>query len=60
MAMTNGLVPCNKHLCDLVFQVKPHVRQLVEDSNVVSCLSNLFCTENNYFELALKMYYFVD
>jgi len=43
MAMTNGLVPCNKHLCDLVFQVKPHVRQLVEDSNVVSWILFL-CT----------------
>ncbi|XP_059475522.1 proteasome activator complex subunit 3 isoform X2 [Neocloeon triangulifer] len=35
MALTNGAVPCNKHLCNLVFQVKPHVRQLVEDSNVL-------------------------
>lgn len=36
MAISSGLVPCNKQMCDLVQQVKPHVRQLVEDSNVVS------------------------
>ncbi|KAF4520931.1 hypothetical protein B566_EDAN008906 [Ephemera danica] len=35
MAMANGLVPCNKQMCELVQKVKPHVRQLVEDSNVL-------------------------
>ena len=35
MAITNGQVPCNKHLCDLVKIVKPHIRQLVEDTNLV-------------------------
>ncbi|XP_065339587.1 proteasome activator complex subunit 3 isoform X2 [Cloeon dipterum] len=35
MALINGSVPCNKNLCNLVTKVKPHVRQLVEDSNVL-------------------------
>lgn len=40
MALPNGLVPCNKHLCELVHIVKPHIRQLVVDANLVSFLVN--------------------
>lgn len=36
MVLTNGIVPMNKHLFELVGIVKPHIRQLVEDSNLVS------------------------
>ncbi|GLG97061.1 hypothetical protein R5R35_009326 [Gryllus longicercus] len=35
MALPSGAVPCNKHLCDLVLVVKPHIRQLVEDANLL-------------------------
>lgn len=35
MALPNGLVPCNKHLCELVHIVKPHIRQLVVDANLL-------------------------
>lgn len=34
-ALPNGTVPCNKPLCDLIHLVKPHIRELVEDSNLV-------------------------
>lgn len=36
MALPTGTVPCNKQLCDLVYVVKPHIRQLVEDANLVN------------------------
>ena len=36
MILPNGLVPCNKPLCDLIHIVKPYIRQLLEDSNLVS------------------------
>lgn len=36
MILANGPVPCNKSLCELIHLVKPHIRQLVEDSNLVS------------------------
>jgi proteasome activator subunit 3 (PA28 gamma) len=36
MALPTGTVPCNKHLCDVVAVVKPHIRQLIEDANLVS------------------------
>lgn len=36
MILPNGPVPCNKSLCELIHLVKPHIRQLVEDSNLVS------------------------
>lgn len=35
-ALPNGSVPCNKPLSDLIHLVKPHIRELVEDSNLVS------------------------
>lgn len=35
MALPNGPVPCNQRLCDLIKIVKPYIRQLLEDSNVV-------------------------
>lgn len=36
MVLPNGPVPCNKPLCDLIRIVKPYIRQLLEDSNLVS------------------------
>lgn len=39
-ALPNGTVPCNKPLSDLIHLVKPHIRELVEDSNLVSCFIN--------------------
>lgn len=36
MVLPNGPVPCNKKLCDLIHIVKPYIRQLLEDSNLVS------------------------
>jgi proteasome activator subunit 3 (PA28 gamma) len=36
MALPTGTVPCNKQLCDVVGVVKPHIRQLIEDANLVS------------------------
>ncbi|XP_049808870.1 proteasome activator complex subunit 3 isoform X2 [Schistocerca nitens] len=35
MVLPTGLVPCNKYLCELVHVVKPHIRQLVEDANLL-------------------------
>ncbi|XP_008205189.1 proteasome activator complex subunit 3 isoform X3 [Nasonia vitripennis] len=35
MVLPNGSVPCNKHLCDLLHIVKPYIRQLLEDSNLL-------------------------
>ncbi|XP_069677079.1 proteasome activator complex subunit 3 isoform X3 [Periplaneta americana] len=35
MALPSGTVACNKHLCELVHVVKPHIRQLVEDANLL-------------------------
>lgn len=35
MALASGPVPCNQSLCDLVMVVKPHIRQLVEDANLL-------------------------
>lgn len=34
-ALPNGTVPCNQPLTDLIHLVKPHIRELVEDSNLV-------------------------
>lgn len=39
MVLPNGPVPCNKPLCELIHIAKPYIRQLVEDSNLVSRLS---------------------
>ncbi|XP_049873394.1 proteasome activator complex subunit 3-like isoform X1 [Pectinophora gossypiella] len=33
--LPNGTVPCNKPLSDLIHLVKPHIRELVEDSNLL-------------------------
>ncbi|CAL7950816.1 unnamed protein product [Xylocopa violacea] len=35
MVLPNGPVPCNKPLCDLIHIVKPYIRQLLEDSNLL-------------------------
>jgi hypothetical protein len=35
MALPTGTVPCNKQLCSVVSTVKPHIRQLIEDANLV-------------------------
>lgn len=35
MILPNGPVPCNKPLCELIHVVKPYIRQLLEDSNLV-------------------------
>ncbi|KAG8236760.1 hypothetical protein J437_LFUL015825 [Ladona fulva] len=35
MALPTGLIPCNKHMCELVHILKPHIRQLVEDANLI-------------------------
>lgn len=35
MVLPNGPVPCNKPLCDLICIVKPYIRQLLEDSNLL-------------------------
>ncbi|XP_072949096.1 proteasome activator complex subunit 3 isoform X2 [Epargyreus clarus] len=34
-SLPNGVVPCNKRLCELIHLVKPHIRELVEDSNLL-------------------------
>ncbi|CAK1556388.1 unnamed protein product [Leptosia nina] len=34
-ALPNGSVPCNKPLSDLIHLVKPHIRELIEDSNLL-------------------------
>lgn len=35
LLLPNGVVPCNKTLCELIAIVKPHIRGLVEDANMV-------------------------
>ncbi|XP_066993664.1 proteasome activator complex subunit 3 isoform X1 [Anabrus simplex] len=35
MVLPGGMVPCNKQLCELVHVVKPHIRQLIEDTNLL-------------------------
>ena len=42
MILPNGPIPCNKPLCDLILVVKPYIRQLLEDSNLVSTFVDLF------------------
>lgn len=34
--LPNGISPCNKHITELVDIVKPLIRELVEDANLVS------------------------
>lgn len=36
MVLPNGPIPSNKPICDLILVVKPYIRQLLEDSNLVS------------------------
>lgn len=36
MALPSGPVPCNKPISELISLVKPYIRELVEDSNLVS------------------------
>lgn len=55
MILPSGSVPTNKSLVDLIEQVKPHIRKLVEDSNLVIYLLRLyicmliynFCADEN-------------
>lgn len=35
LALPNGSVKCNKPICDLITVVKPFIRELVEDSNLL-------------------------
>ncbi|XP_066603207.1 proteasome activator complex subunit 3 isoform X2 [Prorops nasuta] len=35
MALPSGPVPCNTSLCELIYIVKPYIRQLLEDSNLL-------------------------
>lgn len=35
MILPSGSVPCNQPLCDLLHIVKPYIRQLLEDSNLL-------------------------
>lgn len=35
MILPSGSVPTNKHLTELIESVKPHIRKLVEDSNMI-------------------------
>ncbi|XP_076633185.1 proteasome regulator gamma isoform X1 [Colletes latitarsis] len=35
MVLPNGPVPCNKPLCELIRIVKPYIRELLEDSNLL-------------------------
>jgi proteasome activator subunit 3 (PA28 gamma) len=44
LVLPNGIAPCNKHVVELIEVVKPLIRQLVEDANLVSLykLSSLF------------------
>lgn len=41
MVLPTGSVPCNKHLLEVVQVVKPHIRRLIEDSNLVGVFLNL-------------------
>lgn len=47
MVLPNGSVPCNKPLCDLLHIVKPYIRQLLEDSNLVSDCHYISYITNN-------------
>lgn len=46
MILPSGSVPTNKQLVDLVENVKPHIRKLVEDSNLVIMIC--FATLNKF------------
>ena len=35
LVLPNGVAPCNKHVVELIETVKPLIRQLVEDANLV-------------------------
>lgn len=35
LILANGLAPCNKHIVEMIAVVKPLIRQLVEDANLV-------------------------
>lgn len=43
--LPSGTVPCNKPLSELIHLVKPHIRELVEDSNLVwmLCIYYYYC-----------------
>lgn len=37
MCLLNGVVPCNRHILELIDLIKPKIRDLADDSNVVRC-----------------------
>lgn len=49
MVLPSGPVPCNKKLCDLIYIVKPYIRQLLEDSNLVSIKCAKICINLIFF-----------
>lgn len=49
MVLPNGPVQCNKPLCELIHIVKPYIRQLLEDSNLVSQISSFIPVPNTYY-----------
>lgn len=51
MVLPTGAVPCNKHLLDVVQIVKPHIRKLLEDSNLVRS-SHIF----HFYSLILSVF----
>ena len=52
MILPNGPVPCNKPIDELLHIVKPYIRQLLEDSNLVSYTM--------YFKYRYMYYYYVN
>lgn len=42
LALPLGTVPTNKHIVEMVELVKPHIRKLVEDSNLVRLFPTVF------------------
>jgi len=35
LVLPHGSVPCNRHIVELIDELKPHIRQLVEDTNLL-------------------------
>lgn len=55
MILPNGPVPCNKYICELIHLVKPHIRQLVEDSNLVSMPPSRWIVRPDRFVVGLQL-----
>lgn len=58
-ALPNGTVPCNKPLSDLIHLVKPHIRELVEDSNLVSITNFTQIKNVNYSDSYIQDFQFI-